>query len=339
MDVVYVHGLDPLGWSRRHDAGQVPSRWPYGLDGLADAASAGPDEVGVVPVVAPPYRRVAARLRRVGAALPTVRPRTLLVWEENTFACIAPVRRGVRAFVGVIWLTDLDPESETVRRRVPLLRGADGLWVLSTAQVEPLQRLLGPGGPPVHVVAFGVDEEFFTPAPYPRRPMVVSAGGDRDRDPATLYEAMADVLREAPETRVVIQTRSALPAPRGVEVVPSMSHTQLRDLYREASVVTVATRLNLHASGMTVVLEAMATARPVVITGTPGLEDYVQHDVTGLLAHDPESLAASTLGLLRDPQRAADLGRAGRSAVEARFTTALLSDRLARLSGLSTSTG
>jgi glycosyltransferase involved in cell wall biosynthesis len=50
---------------------------------------------------------------------------------------------------------------------------------------------------------------------------------------------------------------------------------------------------------------------------------------TGLLVpqNDPESLAGALVELLRDPDRAAKLGREGRRRVEARFTLAHLARR------------
>src|SRR5690349_18862248 len=57
----YGHTLDPAGWQRRHEAGLVPDRLPYGLDRLADSDI----ELSVrqVPAREGP-RRAASRLFR-----------------------------------------------------------------------------------------------------------------------------------------------------------------------------------------------------------------------------------------------------------------------------------
>lgn len=68
-------------------------------------------------------------------------------------------------------------------------------------------------------------------------------------------------------------------------------------------------------------LEAMATGIPVVATDIRGCREEVVDGETGLLvpSRDPEALAAAITGLLADPQRAADMGLAGRARVLDRF--------------------
>jgi glycosyltransferase involved in cell wall biosynthesis len=97
-------------------------------------------------------------------------------------------------------------------------------------------------------------------------------------------------------------------------------------------VVVVPTRPNLHASGMTVALEALATARPVVATDTPGMHQYVSEGRTGYLVppEDPAELALTLLRLLDDPARAAELGQNGRVEVERHFTTQIMVASLVR---------
>ena len=132
-----------------------------------------------------------------------------------------------------------------------------------------LRDWLGADGPPVEFLKFGIDETFYRLDPdRPERLKVVSVGGDRDRDPATLFAALDLVLRARPEVECVVQPASALPPPPGVTKIDFIPHAQARDLYASASVVAIATRPNLHASGMTVGLEAMAVGRPVVAYAT-----------------------------------------------------------------------
>jgi glycosyltransferase involved in cell wall biosynthesis len=70
-----------------------------------------------------------------------------------------------------------------------------------------------------------------------------------------------------------------------------------------------------------VALEAMERARPVIAADIGGLSDLVRHDRTGLLVPPAEAapLAAALLELAQDPQRAAELGRAGRERMLERF--------------------
>jgi glycosyltransferase involved in cell wall biosynthesis len=105
----------------------------------------------------------------------------------------------------------------------------------------------------------------------------------------------------------------------------------MRELYTRAEVVAVAVTPNLHVSGMSVLLEAMACGRPVVATETPGMSEYVADGETGLLVPpgDADALADALSSLLAEPERARELGRAGRRAIESNFTTSQLASRLA----------
>ena len=320
LSVTWAHRAEQSAsaWARAHARGEVPSVWPYGLDALRDHAVVEVDEL-------PDPGRIA-RLRARAGVGPRPRAGLAIAWDENTAYRLQIRRPRTRFAAGVIWLTDLAAAGAAPARLVAMLRAATALWVLSEAQVVPLQRLLGAGGPRVFVVPFGIDQEFFSAQPPAARPQIVSAGNDRDRDPVTLYAALALVLAARPGVDVVVQSPSALVPPEGVRLVRRLSHTELRDLYTSASVVVTATRPFLYASGMTVALEALAT-----VSDTPGMRDYVSTR-TGLLVppEEPEALAEALVGMLDDPDRAAALGRQGRIEVERRFTTTAMVDALVR---------
>lgn len=334
VEVMFRAERDVDAWVERHGRGEVPGRWPYGLDLLT-----APGATVTRRHLPEPGR--AARLRdRVRPA----RPRRSagrdigVAWDENVARRMALLAPRTEMYAGAIWLTDAlaaDPTTARVRQALDTLRRMTGAYVISSAQVEPLERALGPSVP-VSFFRFGVDADFFTARPPAPRPLVVSVGGDRDRDPATLFAALERVVAARPDVEVVVQTTSDLTPPPGVTTVPHLSHVELRDLYARASVVAIATRPNLHVSGMTVSLESMATARPVVLTGTPGAEDYVVDGETGLLVppRTPEVLAARVLELLADPDAAAALGRRARAAVEELFTSEHMVEGMARAIGL-----
>lgn len=63
------------------------------------------------------------------------------------------------------------------------------------------------------------------------------------------------------------------------------------------------------------VLEYMEAGKPVVATRVGGVPDLVEDRVTGLLVEpqDPEAFAAAVIELLRDPDRAEAMGRAGQA--------------------------
>lgn len=308
-------------WERRHDSGEVPGRWPYGLDALSRHANLRP-----VPL---PYPNRLQRLRARTFARPRAeRGAVGLTWDENAAWRMATVAPHARHVSGVIWLTDVAARGGDVSGSIRALCRCDALWVLSEAQVEPLQTLVA--GMPVHYVRFAIDDEFFPLRPLPETLRIVSAGGDRDRDTATLFAAFEMVHAEMPHVELIAQTTSTLRPPAGVQVVAHLPHTRLRELYASATLVLIATLPNLHVSGMTVSLEAMATGRPVVVTRTPGIEDYIDDGRTGLLSAvgDPASLARGALELLRDPERTVAMGTAARASIEARFTPALMAEQI-----------
>ena len=76
------------------------------------------------------------------------------------------------------------------------------------------------------------------------------------------------------------------------------------------------------------ILEAMATALPVVATGVGGNAELVTHGVTGLVVPpaDPTAMALALQALAVDPAHAASLGVAGRLAVARHFSLQAMVD-------------
>ncbi|WP_196073079.1 glycosyltransferase family 4 protein [Nakamurella alba] len=329
--MTFREGRGVPGWVERNKQSPVPGLWPYGLDLLSGAG---------LPVKSVEVPDLSGLGRRLAGAIGARRPRggagtTALAWDETS---AVPMYSGIPAyhhFSGVIWATDAvaaGERSAALDLAARTLPRFDGLWVLSRPQAEKVQQWLGAGSPPVHFLRFGVDADFYAAAPYPDEPHVVSVGGDRDRDPATLFEALRLVLAARPGTRVTVQSGTDLPVPDGVTVVPRLPHVEVRDLLASATVTAIATRHNLHASGMTVGLESLSTGRPVVACATPGMDDYFGEDRARLVPPaDPAAMADEILGLLGDPAGAAAMGEAGAAVVRERYTTGTMCADLASI--------
>ena len=330
--------VDVADWRRRHARGEVPDSWPYGLDRLAS--------YGVRVTPAPAYTgdaRLARAARGLGryewleSRTSSGTPDAELCWDERVGVPAARRRGGPPVVTGVIWLTDEQRTSRVHRLLAgPGLRRAHRVWALSSAQLPVLRDDFGvPERRLVHL-PFGIDADFFTPGlgAGPSPGLLVGAGNDRHRDHPTLVAAVAQVRRDHPGVRLELATRQPIDVPAALGVRhSSLTHGQMRDLYRRGSVTVVALRPNLHVSGISVALEAMACGRPVVITDTPGMRDYLTDGHTGLLVPpgDPAALAAAVTSLVAEPERAREMGEAARKEVEERFSTQVQAGRLAEL--------
>ncbi|TKB31007.1 MAG: glycosyltransferase family 4 protein, partial [Mesorhizobium sp.] len=78
------------------------------------------------------------------------------------------------------------------------------------------------------------------------------------------------------------------------------------------------------------ILEAMASALPLVATRHSGIPEAVVDGETGILVdeHDIESMAKAFASLLEEPRRAAEMGHAGRRRVLDHFTQRHTRDHL-----------
>ena len=182
-----------------------------------------------------------------------------------------------------------------------------------------------------------VDEVFFAPVDVPVGDYICAVGSEA-RDYPTFVEAVADlpvraevavgssvlaVSGDAQETfRDVLRDAARAGTGAPLRVHTQLDHAALRDLYARARLVVVPL-LDVDADcGVTVITEAMAMGKAVVVTATRGQVDLVRHGENGLYVPpgDPVALRAAIQRLLDDPDEARRLGMAGRALVEERLT-------------------
>lgn len=321
-------------WVERHANGEVPDSIPYGLNKLEPhgISPVWPDrEHGWIALAA----KIAAKITGVrfveSLHTPISGIEARLCWDERTGipAAMDPRTRGLPVVSGVIWATSPDAP---VRMRALLERAfhppRHALFVLSHAQVTCLRTMTDAV---VEYIPFGIDANFWeqSGAPKSDQRLVVSAGNDRHRDFDTLTRG---VLSSHPNNRLAIATSKPIVGNDRLLVEP-LSHSRLRELYQRAPVVAVATKRNDHCSGVTAILEAMSCGRPVVASANPGMDDYIQHGVTGLLVPpgDVEALSKAVNSLLDDPDYAHGMGVAAAAQVRNQFTSDHMASRLADL--------
>ena len=207
------------------------------------------------------------------------------------------------------------------------LQAADAVVCLAASQRRALAER-GADPERLRVVRFGVDAEFFRPSPLSANGYVLAVGRDLGRDYATLLAAARGL--DAPFVIVASPQNLGRPdtIPPNVSLRLDVSYTELRELYERAACVVVPVHPDGYpygsdCSGQTVLLDAMATGRPVVISERAWLEDYVRDGETALIVppRDPNALRAALAGLLDDQQRAVAIGASGRQAVEDGLTS------------------
>jgi glycosyltransferase involved in cell wall biosynthesis len=151
------------------------------------------------------------------------------------------------------------------------------------------------------------------------------------------FLAMAALLRDRPDTRFVVvgdgelreQLQASEPARAlGDRVVWAGFRRDVPDVCFASDVVV----LTSDNEGTPVsLIEAQAAAVPVVSTSVGGVRSVVLDGSSGLLADEPEALAAAVGSLLDDPARAAAMAARGREHVLATFGVERLVDDLDRL--------
>ncbi len=215
------------------------------------------------------------------------------------------------------------------------------------------------------LLPYQADTDFWKPLPVAEERLICSAGLEF-RDYPTLVAAAQDL-----DVKVVIgaashwskrrNTAAATLQPSNVEV-DSFDYFALRELYSRAAIVVVPLDDVDFQAGVTTILEAMAMAKPVIVTHSIGQTDVVEdrrqvtrgsHPRTrpesllrqaateaGVILepngfyvppNDPGALRRAIEYLLERPAERARLGAAGRRAVE---QLADLNQYVARLSAL-----
>jgi glycosyltransferase involved in cell wall biosynthesis len=86
---------------------------------------------------------------------------------------------------------------------------------------------------------------------------------------------------------------------------------------RYHNMIDIFANISLQESFGVAVVEAMACEKPVIATAVGGLKEVVEENVTGIFVPpaDVEKTADAILTLLRDPEKAKQMGKAGRERV------------------------
>ncbi len=232
-----------------------------------------------------------------------------VVWThtESQFLAVVAVLGATpkkpRLIGQAVWLFDKWHRMPAVQRAFfrRLVSRVDIITTHSTENARVARELFP--GKRVEVVPFGIPSE--EPLPPMTRAgrcvRVLAVGNDRHRDWKTLVAALGGI------DGVVLEILSGTASKRltrgfsNVVISSATTNAELRSAYARAMVVAVPLLPNLHASGITVIQEAVLAGVPVVASDVGGLRSYFEDGTVRYVAPgDALALRDAILKLSRD---------------------------------------
>jgi glycosyltransferase involved in cell wall biosynthesis len=230
--------------------------------------------------------------------------------------------------------------SERMRRLYASSLGAcASVIAYSEHEAEDLRRWLARYGVPeprVEFVPFGVDPGAFAPAGGDGAGDVVSVGADPHRD----FDLLVRVATRMPDVGFRIVTtadraRGLAARPANVSLEADLPFEEMRRRLASARLVALPVRENSYSGATTVLLQAMALEKPVVVTRTSAIASgygLVDGENCRLVAPgDADGFERALGAVLRDDFHARALGASARATVERELTWERYVDRIEQL--------
>jgi sugar transferase (PEP-CTERM/EpsH1 system associated) len=216
------------------------------------------------------------------------------------------------------------------------LRQADAVLTVSDTDREFFAKYVP--REKITTVQTGVDVDYFRPAAAAVQPNVLVFTGSMDWMPnedGILFfvdEILPRIRREIPAAEFWVVGRSPTArvkklAARDTKIRITGTVDDIRPYMDEAAVYVVPLRIG---GGTRIkIFEAMAEGKAVVSTtiGAEGLPVTAEQNI--IIADQPEDFAARTVALMRDKERAGELGRAARRLVEENYSWATVARQFA----------
>jgi glycosyltransferase involved in cell wall biosynthesis len=192
------------------------------------------------------------------------------------FKLIGRWRRRPKVVANCIWLFDRWPGLSRVKRFIyrALLREADVVTTFSPENLKAAQRLL----PSVRcecILWGALTNGLQHREAATHRPLrILSLGNDMHRDWQTLLRAFGNI--DGYEVKIGSSriNQKLIEGIGNVEVISATTANEIRALYEWSDCVVVPLKANLHASGITVIFEAISSGVPSICTDTGGLRAY-----------------------------------------------------------------
>lgn len=167
-----------------------------------------------------------------------------------------------------------------------LLRCADTILTLSKAVEEDFVRDFHLRKEKMHTLYFGPDTSFWYPESVPEESFILSVGNDMNRDYSTLIDALEADIKLILVTKKKVDTKG-----KNVEFLSDISNEELRTLYNRAALVVVPSIvLKNESSGLSCMLQSMATRRSVIVSYAPPLAEMFV-DGRDCLFYQPEDVS------------------------------------------------
>jgi glycosyltransferase involved in cell wall biosynthesis len=180
-----------------------------------------------------------------------------------------------------------------------------------------------------------VDHHFFRPLMEVEQGNYILAVGQEQRDYGTLLKAVSGT-----DFRLVIVASSpwsSLPAKidgtDAITILRNIPYQELRSLYAGARLIIVPLYDVDYAAGSNSVLEAMAMSKPLIVSHTSGIDDYVIPNETGIFVapENPDELRDAILGLWNKRRACQRLGENARFAVEEKMNLDIYVNKIVRI--------
>ena len=201
-------------------------------------------------------------------------------------------------------------------------------------------RLVGMGARPehIHVVPCGVDPTKFRPSSSKKQKRFVVVGRFVEKKgPLHTIRAFHKAWKKYSEAELVMVGNQKglydkcvkLVDELGIQTAVKFTGVQTQAQIREWMVSSLAyvqhsmTAANGDMEGTPVsILEAAASGLPVISTFHGGIQDAVIHEKTGLLVKegDVDKMSDYMVQLIENPERASEMGMAGRAHIERNYT-------------------
>ena len=204
----------------------------------------------------------------------------------------------------IIWLIDEWPRLSWFKKTIykKLLQKADILSFHSPLNAN-VASIIFPAAR-IEVVRFGISTAYRSLPSLRNKKQkirVLSVGNDRHRDWTTLIDSVRGT--DDIEVRLVTATFKLGSKCDNISIVKIESNSQLLALYEWADILVLTLKPNLHASGITVIQEAVILGVPVICSKVGGLESYF-HDTEIFYVDpsDPEQICRAVRQLADDDQ-------------------------------------